>query len=62
MLEVKPPAQPKTRKSRIKSALPNRRRKKVKIGNWSEDMELEAAKLKTYLLKKDRGALKCSQV
>ena len=35
---------------------------KVKIGNWSEDMELEAAKLKTYLLKKDRGALKCSQV
>jgi len=34
---------------------------KVKIGNWSEDMELEAAKLKTYLLKKDRGALKCSQ-
>ena len=35
---------------------------KVKIGNWSEDMELEAAKLKNYLLKKERGLLKCSQV
>jgi len=35
---------------------------KVKIGNWSEDMELEAAKLKDYLMKKERGLLKCSQV
>ena len=35
---------------------------KVKIGNWSEDMELEAAKLKNYLMKKERGLLKCSQV
>ena len=35
---------------------------KVKIGNWSEDMELEAAKLKNYLMKKERGQLKCSQV
>ena len=35
---------------------------KVKIGNWSEDMELEAAKLKDYLMKKQRGLLKCSQV
>jgi hypothetical protein len=34
---------------------------KVKIGNWSEDMELEAAKLKDYLMKKQRGLLKCSQ-
>jgi hypothetical protein len=34
---------------------------KVKIGNWSEDMELEAAMLKDYLLKKDRGQLKCTQ-
>jgi hypothetical protein len=35
---------------------------KVKIGNWSEDMELEAAKLKNYLMKKERGMLQCSQV
>jgi len=34
---------------------------KVKIGNWSEDMELEAAKLKNYLMKKERGMLQCSQ-
>jgi hypothetical protein len=35
---------------------------KVKIGNWSEDLEFEAAKLKGYLLKKERGQLKCTQV
>lgn len=35
---------------------------KVKIGNWSEDMELEAAKLKNYLMKKERGQLQCSKV
>lgn len=34
---------------------------KVRIGNWSEDMELEAAKLKEFLMKKERGMLKCSQ-
>ena len=35
---------------------------KVKIGNWSEDLECEAAKLKGYLLKKERCQLKCTQV
>jgi len=34
---------------------------KVKIGNWSEDLELDAAKLKSYLMKKERGELKCTQ-
>uniref|UniRef100_A0A7S0ERT5 Uncharacterized protein n=2 Tax=Hanusia phi TaxID=3032 RepID=A0A7S0ERT5_9CRYP len=34
---------------------------RVKIGNWSEDMELEAARLKNFLLKKDRGELKSTQ-
>jgi len=30
---------------------------RVKIGNWSEDMELEAGRLKDFLLKKERGQL-----
>ena len=29
----------------------------VKIGNWSEDLELETLKLKDYLSKKEDGAL-----
>jgi len=35
--------------------------RKVKLGNWSEDLELEDARLKDYLLKKERGQLKCTQ-
>lgn len=30
---------------------------KVKIGNWSEDLEMEEIKLKDYLAKKDTGSL-----
>eukprot|EP00747_Dinoflagellata_sp_TGD_P164097 gnl/TRDRNA2_/TRDRNA2_183555_c0_seq1.p1 gnl/TRDRNA2_/TRDRNA2_183555_c0~~gnl/TRDRNA2_/TRDRNA2_183555_c0_seq1.p1 ORF type:complete len:324 (-),score=52.67 gnl/TRDRNA2_/TRDRNA2_183555_c0_seq1:202-1086(-) len=30
---------------------------KVRIGNWSEDLELEEIKLKDYLKKKEQGAL-----
>ena len=30
---------------------------KVKLGNWSEDKELEDIKLKDYLKKKENGAL-----
>jgi len=30
---------------------------KVKIGNWSEDLEMEEIKLKDYLSKKDTGSL-----
>jgi len=35
---------------------------KVRIGNWSEDQELEETKLKAYLLKKERGELATGSV
>jgi len=34
---------------------------KVKVGNWSEDVELETARLKDFLARKDRGELKCTK-
>jgi len=33
---------------------------KVRIGNWSEDLELEEIKLKDYLKKKETGSLICN--
>jgi len=34
---------------------------RVRIGNWSEDVEQENSRLQDYLYKKDRGLLKCTQ-
>jgi hypothetical protein len=35
--------------------------RRVKVGNWSEDLELEQVKLQDFLFKKENGLLKCTQ-